>query len=212
MRIIDVSIGLSSETTVWPGSPAFTRSALQTLEQDGVNVSTIGLDVHSGTHVDAPLHHVRAGPAVDELPLDAMIGPVLVVELPDVPVIDEHVLEASVAGKPKRVLLKTSNAGRWSGTEPFSKDFVALDEGAARWIAEHRIVLVGIDYLSIQHSDATNDVHRILLEAGVVVVEGIRLTGVAPGSYDLVCLPLLIEGAEGSPARVVLIEGGLDGR
>jgi arylformamidase len=147
--------------------------------------------VHSGTHVDAPLHFAEGAASVETLPLDVLVGPCVVVEGLEV---------AAVPAGAERVLFKTPNSELWERDE-FSEEFVKLDGEAARALVARGVRLVGIDYLSIGDEEA----HHVLLGAGVVAVEGLDLRSVEPGEYGLVCAPLKLVGAEGAPARVLLL-------
>lgn len=209
-KIIDISVTLEPGTTIWPGSPAFKRDQVRTLERDDVNVSNIAMDVHTGTHVDAPLHHLAGGASSADLALEAMVGPVQVVDLTGVDEVDRAALEETVDPATTRLLFKTGNSSAWPGTGPFTEDYVALNVEAAAWIADKDIRLVGNDYLSIQRPAADIEIHRILLRSGVVILEGINLAHVPAGHYTLMCLPLKIADSEGAPARAVLLEGSVD--
>lgn len=209
-EIIDISVELRSDSTVWPGSPPFERSQLRTLVRDHVNVSTIAMDVHTGTHIDAPLHHIAAGAATEGFPLNSMVGPAQVIEIPDRDELDARLLEHSVDDRTTRLLIKTRNSSRWTGTEPFTADYVALTEDAAAWAVERQLLLIANDYLSIQRVEDDANVHRILLRAGIVILEGVNLARVSPGFYTLLCMPLKISSAEGAPARAALIRGSLN--
>jgi arylformamidase len=160
------------------------------------------MNTHNGTHVDAPLHFVPNGETVDTLSLDALIGPATVVDVGDVDRIDAQVLEQHVPAGTRRLLLRTKNSTHISNE--FTTTFVALTADASQWIADHNIDLVGIDYLSIALYKGDTETHTHLLSNGVVIVEGLVLTNVEPGEYDFACLPLLLEGAEGAPARAVI--------
>jgi arylformamidase len=192
VRIVDVSVPVRPGMIVYPGDPEVRLERVRAIaDGDVANLSRLDLGVHSGTHVDAPLHFVEGGGTVETLPLDVLVGPCFVVDSLDP--------EAVPAGA-ERVLFKTPNSRLWELDE-FSEDFVALDAEAARALVERGVRLVGIDYLSIGDEEA----HRVLLGAGVVAVEGLDLRAVEPGEYHLVCAPLKLEGAEGAPARVLLL-------
>jgi len=176
---------------------------------DAANVSRLVCSVHIGTHVDAPIHYVGGGPTVENLPLDVLIGPTVVVELLDVDDITPGCLETlTLPSDTARLLFKTRNSELWADPgHGFYPDFVALTPDAARWVVQKGIRLVGVDYLSVQRfRDPEPLTHIVLLEAGVVVVEGLDLRGVPPGHYQLICLPLKLAGCDGAPARAVLIK------
>lgn len=209
MKIIDISLPLSSRLPTWPGNAPFQFEPIKRMASgDSANVSRVLLGTHSGTHVDAPRHFVDHGLPVDELPLDHLIGPCVVAEIPVAPG-RSPITAADVqrgAGSPPspRLLLKTPNSALW-GTGTFTPDFAYVTPEAARWIVGAGIRLVGIDYLSIEEFRKPGaPAHHILLDAGVVIVEGLNLAEVPPGAYELICLPLRLEGSDGSPARVVL--------
>ena len=192
MQIIDVSVPVRPGMITYPGDPEVRLDRVSSIaDGDAANLSRLDLGVHSGTHVDAPLHFVDGGASVETLPLDVLVGPCVVVEGLDA---------AAVPAGAERVLFKTRNSRLWE-REEFAEDFVALDAEAARALVAGGVRLVGIDYLSIGDEEA----HRILLGAGVVVVEGLDLREVEPGEYRLVCAPLKLVGAEGAPARVLLL-------
>jgi arylformamidase len=192
VRILDVSVPVRPGMIVYPGDPEVRLERVSSIaDGDVANISRLDLGVHSGTHVDAPLHFVDGGASVETLPLDVLVGPCSVVEGLDA---------AAVPARAERVLFKTPNSRLWERDE-FSEDFVKLDGEAARALVERGVRLVGIDYLSIGDEEA----HRILLGAGVVAVEGLDLREVEPGEYRLICAPLKLEGAEGAPARVLLL-------
>jgi arylformamidase len=177
---------------------------------DRSTVSHLSLGAHTGTHIDAPVHFIEGGGGIDGLDVDALAGPAVVVGLDHVEgAIGAGDLEASVPEGAQRILLKTRNSG-WSASDTeFREDFVALDPSAAEWSVSHGVRLVGIDYLSIEpygSGPKGHPVHRALLVASVVVVEGLDLDGVQPGEYLVAALPLRIPGGDGSPARVVLLE------
>ncbi len=210
-RIIDITVPLRPGMIHWPDSSEFRLESYMSLDRgDQANVSRFECDSHAGTHIDAPYHFTNSGLRVDELPLTTLIGQALVADLRDVDKITADDLEDStIPADCQRLLLLTSNSELWRRADresvpEFTEDFVALTLDGAQWVVERGIGLIGIDYLSIQRYQNGPDVHKLLLEAGVVIVESLNLSGVSPGSYELLCLPLNIIGAEGAPARAVL--------
>lgn len=193
---------------IWPGDPAVELVRRKRIE-DGAssNVSQLRLGTHTGTHVDPPYHFLPQGPTVDQLPLEVLIGPAQVIHLPGrQPVTPARLEEALGASRPQRLLLRTGNSQLWAGGEPFTPGYSAPDAAAARWLVQQGTRLLGVDYLSVERFRPGDYlVHRTLLGAGVVVVEGLDLSAVEPGEYQLVCLPLRIEGGDGAPARAVLL-------
>lgn len=206
-RYIDITLPLKSKMPFWPNSPGFNLTWLKSMQAgDKNNGSKIETDIHAGTHTDAPLHFINNGLSVDRIPLEKFIGKCEVVYIPDVSVITPFDLEKlSIPDKTNRLLIKTKNSEIWNqNTLEFYTDFTALDVDAASWLADRNFDLVGIDYLSIQKYKGNPLTHTILFEASIVVLEGLNLYNVSPGTYELICLPLKIEGAEGSPVRAVL--------
>lgn len=210
MQIIDVSLTLSNDIPVWEGDPKVVLEKIQKIE-DGAeaNVSKLSMCVHTGTHIDAPVHFVHGGKSVDSIHLQELIGPCFVLELPqDVDlitreVVDHHFIPPGVS----RLLFKTQNSQRWAlGPQVFEKDFVALSSDAAMLLVEKGIKVVGIDYLSIAPFDKSKPTHEILLKNGIIVIEGMDLRQVTTGYYTLICLPLKLLGADGAPCRVALID------
>lgn len=207
MQLIDISIGVSSDLPVWPGDPKIVLERTSSIASgDPANVSRLASGVHVGTHVDAPLHFVAGGAAVEELPLEALVGPAHVIHFPDVDVIDAAALRgAKIPDGAERLLFKTRNGRLWSSeVEGFQRDFVAIDESGARWLVERDVRLVGVDYLSVAPWGASVGTHRVLLKAGAVVVEGLDLRPADPGEYTLYCLPVKLIGSDGAPARALL--------
>jgi arylformamidase len=207
MRIYDVSVGISPQMPVWPGDPPVKLERVKAIAAGAnSNVSELTCGVHSGTHVDAPLHFVEGAPSVESLSLKVLTGRAYVVNLPAAKVIDEATLEA--AGLPprtRRVLFRTRNSDLWAKEKSFQKDFIAVDPSGARWLVKKGVQLVGVDYLSVAPFGQSKETHRILLEAGVLVIEGLDLSRVTQGRYTLYCLPLKLVGSDGAPARVVLV-------
>jgi arylformamidase len=198
LKIVDISVSISAGLPVWPGDPQIEIERYR-LISDGNN----------SNDVDAPAHFIENGASVEQLPLEILMGPVTVVELVEAEIITPELLEAqALAPQTRRLLIKTKNSALWADPgHQFNPDFVALNSESARWIVNKGIDLVGIDYLSIQmFKDAEAPTHRTLLEAGIVIVEGLDLRKVAPGDYQLFCLPIKLAGCEGAPARAVLIE------
>ena len=209
MRIYDISLPLSPNLPVWPGDPPLDLHMLESMDQGAhANVSGLKTGVHIGTHVDAPHHFLNDGRTVEQLALETLVGPCYVAQIPDdMSEITADVLEGiPLAEGTTRLLLGTRNSHLWGrGEKEFQKDFAALTEDGAEWLVERKIKLIGIDYLSIAPFGDSVPTHSVLLKAGVVILEGLDLSGVLRGFYDLYCLPLKLVGAEGAPARAILI-------
>jgi len=206
MAIYDVTVPLDRHVPIFPGDPQFRIERVASLADGAVcNLSKLDCGVHTGTHVDAPVHFIDGAPGVEGMPLDAMLGPAYVIDATSVPGhIDAAVLETlEIPENAARLLFKTRNSQLWS-RPTFATDFVGVAEDAAAALVERGVRLVGIDYLSIAPPDDPTPTHLTLLGAGVVIVEGVDLRAVPAGRYELACLPIRLVGADGAPARVVL--------
>ncbi len=210
MQIYDVSVPLSATTPTYPGDPKIEIKDWATLANgDAANVSLLHMGAHSGTHVDAPVHFIAGAPKVASLPLSALIGVAEVVEVPpERRVIDEAFVSTSCNGPSERVLFKTRNSEFWARPQDgFRVDYTYIDSAAAARLVLLGKKLVGIDYLSIEaFQSADFATHLELLSNGVVILEGLDLSAVPAGTYELMCLPLKIAGGsgDGAPARAVL--------
>lgn len=206
LTIYDVSVPLGPGMPTYAGEPGPVLTFHSLISRgDSANVSTLSLGSHTGTHVDAPHHFLDGRSTVDALPLDALIGVADVIEYAGAADIAAADLEAAfLPADARRLLLKTPNGRFWEDSE-FHTDFIGLTGDAAHWLAGRGFVLVGIDYLSIERFQAPgHEVHKTLLAAGVIIVEGLDLRHVAPGRYQMACAPLNVAGADGAPARVFL--------
>jgi arylformamidase len=196
---------------VWPGDPRVEIEWASTIAGgDDANVSRLCLGSHTGTHVDAPYHFVAQGQTVDKLPLDVLMGPAFVLEVNPPEGNTIGVFELAGLNLPKdatRLLLKTRNSYLWEDRiQEFERDYVHLAPRTAEWLVGRGVRLVGTDYLSVERPNSVDHrVHRTLLGAGVVVVEGLNLSRVPEGPCQLVCLPLKVKGGDGAPARVLII-------
>jgi arylformamidase len=171
------------------------------------NVSKLTCDVHTGTHMDAPRHFVREGDTVEDVSLDATVGAAYVARVPDdCSTITAATLEAlDIPAGTTRLLLRTSNSLLWEQHgSSFQTDYVALAPDAATWVVDRGIACLGVDYLSVQHYDDGPETHQILLEHAVIIIEGLNLSSVAPGTYELIFLPLKLAGSDGAPGRAIL--------
>ncbi len=203
---LDVSVLLRSGMVHWPDNPPIRIERMLDIERgDTVNVSTISMGSHTGTHMDAPLHFVRGGKGLDEMPLDAAIGHARVIEVHDPESIKPDELRPHKIHGGERVLFKTQNSARHWQEDAFIEDFVYVSKEAARYLAACEVRTVGIDYLSVGGflRDGVKT-HQALLEAGIWIIEGLGLPQVEPGEYELLCLPLKIERSDGAPARAIL--------
>lgn len=207
MKIIDISMKLHEGMVTWPGDPEVRIDWVAKIgEKSDANISALSFGLHTGTHIDVPLHFVEGGWNMNDLDLNVLIGKVEVVAIPDdVTIITRDVLESINIGYYERVIFKTSNSRfLGEGINQFQEDFVALGGCGADYLIEKGCQLVGIDYLSIAPYNNLKTTHVTLLEAGVVILEGLDLSNAEAGIYELICLPLRMDGREGASARAVL--------
>jgi arylformamidase len=203
---IDVSVPLREGMVVWPGEIKVQIDRHLTIEHgDMVNASTIHMGVHTGTHMDAPRHFFTKSKSIDQMPIDDAIGPARVIEISDNEAIKPEELKQHNIQRGERILFKTKNSQRCWQTDKFVADYVYIARDAARLLADLEVRLIGVDYLSVggskQYPAAT---HQILLGAGIWLLEGLNLSGVSSGKYNLICLPLKLVQTDGSPVRAVL--------
>lgn len=192
---------------MYPGNPETEISLQQsTAAGAGANVSTVRFGSHTGTHIDAARHFYTEGQPVDLIPLEKLVGPALLVRFSDdVRAIGESELRQFNLGKHTRILLATRNSALLSKKE-FAPDYTYLAPDGAEYLVGQGFELVGIDYLSIeQFHSGHHRTHKTLLARSVVIVEGLDLSVPPPGEYELVCLPLRLEGCDGAPARAILM-------
>jgi len=201
---IDITLPISERVPVWPGDPPveITRP-----DRELPAIVRLSMGNHAGTHVDAPAHFFPGRATVDALPLEVMIGPAWVVHLPGTAAITAAMLaNAGIPHGAPRLLIRTDNSDRAAMITAFDPDYVALTSDAADWLLARGIRLLGIDGPSVDLFTASDSpVHRALLAAGAIIIERLALSGVEPGAYELVCLPLPITQCDGAPARVILI-------
>jgi arylformamidase len=202
---IDVSVTITPRLVVWKGEPQCRVEQVESMDEGGVcNLTRLAMSAHTGTHLDAPRHFIRGGAAMEAMPLEAMIGPARVVRIEDPVAVTPRELPADLR-RGERILFRTRNSSRDWSEAPFAEDYVYVSKEAARVLAGAGVRTAGIDYLSVGgfHQDLI-ETHQALLGAGIWVIEGLDLSKVEPGHYEMVCLPLKIAGSDGAPARVVL--------
>lgn len=206
-RIYDISVPIRSGGVIYPGNPEIDITLQQAVAKGaGANVSLIRFGSHTGTHADAARHFFDDGQPVDQIPLDRLIGPALLLSFPDeLRSIGAAELKAHDLKSHTRILLRTRNSELLSKKD-FAPDYTFLAPDGAEYLVDKGVELVGVDYLSIeQFHSGHHRTHRTLLAKSIVIVEGLDLSAPPPGEYQLVCLPLRIEGCDGAPARAVLI-------
>ena len=203
---IDISAPLYPGLPHWPGNTPFDIAKDHDMPRgDHDNVSRISMGVHTGTHIDAPLHFLANGASIDTLPFSAMVGRCRVIEVANEEQITVQELQSHDLEPNEKLLFKTRNSSRDWPKQEFLTDFVYIPHEAAEFLAERKVETVGVDYLSIGgYKKDGAQTHAALLSAGIWVIEGLNMAGVAPGHYELICLPLLLSGAEAAPARAII--------
>jgi len=210
MEWIDISVPIRPGMISFPADPVVIMDRPIAIADGAVcNVSRLDFGVHSGTHVDAPVHFIEGAAGVEGMAIESLVGPAWVVDATtqagDIDIGDLDALDIPAGAR--RVLFKTPNSRLWE-VPTFSPNYVALTPKAAAALVSRGIVLVGADYLSVAPFGDPGPTHRTFLAANVVILEGLDLRAVSPGPYELICLPLLIPGSDGAPARAILRTGG----
>jgi arylformamidase len=203
---IDVSVPLRTGMVHWPDNPPVSIERMLDISKgDNANVSALSMGSHTGTHMDAPIHFLNDGIGLDQMDVDATFGRARVIQIDDAEAIHAEVIEGEEIHPGDRIIFRTRNSFADWWLQPFKTDFVYLSHEAARLLAERKVRTVGVDYLSVGgYKRDGSETHRALLGAGIWIIEGLRLNQIEPGDYELVCLPLLITGADGAPARALL--------
>jgi arylformamidase len=208
LTIHDISLTITPALPVWTGDPPVRLSQPSHLERGDIcTITRLDISAHTGTHLDAPAHFIRGGSTVETLDLDLLIGPALVVDARGHGHLTAAAFDAlAIPDGVQRLLLRTDNSLHWQrGETAFAEDFIAIDPSGAAWLVARGVRLVGIDYLSVGSFDNGVPTHEILLGAGVIAVEGLDLSAIEPGPYQLICLPIKLGGADGAPCRAVLV-------
>ena len=203
---IDISVPLSNSMVHWPDDPPVEiKRVLDINNGDEYNLTHISMAAHAGTHMDAPSHFRKSGISIDKMPLTAAIGKARLIEITDNEFIKVEEIRPHRIRSGERILFKTKNSKRRWDNKPFNKRFVHLSIEAAEFLADRKVVMIGIDYLSIGGFEGNViEVHNIILKAGIWVIEGLDLSKIRPGYYDLVCLPIKIADSDGAPARALV--------
>jgi arylformamidase len=205
-RLIDISVPIRNKMAHWPGdSPPRIRKRSDMETGDSHTVSVVSMGLHAGTHIDSPSHFIRDGKHIDEMPVEATVGPARVVGISDPEAIKPDELKRHRIQRGERILFKTRNSDHCWKAEGFVKDFVYISNEGARYLVGRGVQTIGIDYLSVGSFKKDGaETHRILLKAGIWLIEGLDLSRIRPRKYNLICLPLLFSGAEAAPARAIL--------
>lgn len=206
-RIYDLSVPIRTGGLVYPGNPEISVELQQAVAKGAsANVSLIRFGSHTGTHADASRHFFDDGQPVDQIPLERLIGPAVLIAFPDdVRSVTAENLKSKKLDGQKRVLIRTRNSALLSQKE-FVPDYTFLAPDGAEYLVDLGVELVGVDYLSIeQYHSGHHRTHKTLLARSVVIVEGLNFSAAPAGEYQFICLPLRLEGCDGAPARAVLI-------
>lgn len=203
---IDISVPIHTGMVHWPDNPPVRVDYMLHINRGDVcTVSTLSMGSHTDTHMDGPLHFIAEGLGLHEMPLDAAIRPARVIEIRDPESIKRKELELHHIQPGERVLFKTVNSASCWQTDTFLEDFVYISQEAARYLAAVGVQTVGIDYLSVGgYTKDAVETHLALLEAGIWIIEGLDLSQVDSGAYELICLPIKTTGSDGGPARAIL--------
>ena len=203
---MDISVPLSDDMLHWPEDPPIEiKRVIDMKNGDEYNLTHVSMAVHTGTHMDAPCHFRRSGISIDKMPLTASVGKARVIEITDNEFINVEEIRPHRIRKGERILFKTKNSKRKWINKPFNKKFVHLSIETAKYLSERKVQTIGIDYLSIGgYEGNVIEVHDIILKAGIWVIEGLDLSKIEPGNYNLICLPIKIAGSDGAPARALV--------
>jgi len=206
-QIFDISLELSGDTLLYPGDPAWHSLPHKAISAgDSCNVSKISLGSHTATHVDSPLHFIPDGKGLSELPLEPYIGKARVLYFPGCSEISRELLLDKDISEGGRILFKTRSSEFWQEKQ-FRQDYVGIAPDAAEYLVAKKVALIGVDYLSVEsYKRPGAPTHKILLGAGIAVLEGLNLSAVEEGEYELIALPLKIKNGDGSPVRAILIK------
>jgi len=209
MRTYDITLTISSDMVNWPSDPPILLDRISKIEEGAnANITHLQMSAHTGTHIDAPFHFLNEGDTVENIPIDLLFGRAYVLHLPDEAdlITRELVENSTIPPRTKRVLFRTRNSELWKSTrKTFDENYVALAPDAAEYLVKRGVKLIGIDYFSVAPYGDSVPTHQILLRAGIVILEGLDLSEVGQGRYTLHCLPLKIAGADGAPARAILV-------
>ena len=203
---IDISLPIHPEMAIWPGNPGVELNGTQCMHDGDVcNVSELKIGTHTGTHVDAIKHFIKDGSSIDAAPINHFIGPARVVSVDSERAIQLADFDQGLISRGQRILFKSRNSEQTIHSTSFQQDFVHLSVEVAEWLAEMQVACVGVDYLSVGGFEGNVvDVHKTLLGNGIYAVEGLVLTDVEEGWYDLICLPLKIKGGDAGLTRAVI--------
>ncbi|MEO5355759.1 MAG: cyclase family protein [Nitrospirae bacterium YQR-1] len=201
---IDATLTLSPDMVVWRGDPPFSIRKKMSMDIDNMNLSEVTMSVHAGTHMDSPLHFIKDGLSIDAMPVEATVGPARVICIKDRESIKPEELKKHNLKEGQRILFKTINSTEHLKKPQFYENYVYLTEEGADYLLCSKVSVVGIDYYSIAQCGKSAPVHKMLLSAGIWIIESLDLSKTTEGNYDLICLPLKISGSDGSPVRAIM--------
>jgi arylformamidase len=202
---IDVTMSIRNGMVHWPGDLEVEIARTSSIEKgDDANVTALHMSAHTATHVDAPLHFISGGSDVTAFDLDTLIGLAKVFFIRDTERITLDEIRKLKISEGDRVIFKTRNSEKDWAMLPFQKNYIYLETDAAQFLCDKGIISVGVDYLSVAGKENSSEVHKLLLEKEIIIIEGLMLDGVEEGDYEMICLPLKIENADGAPARVII--------
>lgn len=204
---IDVSMNIEDGMVHWPTDPGVVIKHFSNIKNgDSANNSEITCGTHTGTHIDAPHHFIEEGVGIDKLNLETLVGHCRVIEADEeIKIISRDFLVPHDIKRGERLLFKTKNS-IWINNQDtnFHEDYVYVSADGAKYLVEKGVILVGVDYLSVEGYHIGHDTHKTLLGANVVVIEGLNLINVIPGNYKLIAMPIKIKNSDGAPCRVLL--------
>jgi len=203
---IDITATISDGMVRWPTDPAVHIYKTEEIGVNGAlaNVTAIATTAHVGTHIDAPLHFVKGGDDVASVDLNILVGPAKVFHIKNDKEINYEEIKDLGIERGDRVLFRTRNSDTDWERKPFMEDYVYLATDAARYLVDTGVQCVGVDYLSLGSKENDPEIHTLLLNAPIIIIEGLKLGKVPDGKYDMVCLPIKLEGSDGGPSRVIL--------
>lgn len=204
-KVYDISMEIKADMLNFPGDTKTEKEIIKHIKNDGYKLSNIKFSVHVGTHVDAPAHFIENGKNIDEISPSNFIGKAQVIEINNQnKITKEELLKHKIVSD--KILFKTKNSNYLNKTN-FYDDFIYLNYEGAKYLFENGVNLIGIDYITIEElGTADFDVHKFLLGKDVIILEGINLSEIEPGLYNLNALPLKLIECEASPVRAILTE------
>ncbi|WP_026689537.1 cyclase family protein [Alteribacter aurantiacus] len=206
MKMIDISQPLQAEMNVWPGDTPFTyEPMMKTSDGDSVNVAKMTMSTHTGTHMDAPFHVNGKERKIDELPLDFFNGEAVVIDITDAKTITVDSIQSIPFKGVKKVLFKTTTSHGGHTYEGYPE----IDPGIPPFLQQAGVHLIGVDFPSVDRLTSKElPIHHALNKAEILIVEGLDLSKVKQGFYELYCFPLPLADGDGSPVRAVLKDLG----